>query len=345
MIVNLQRFVNRELPYWERLEEKLARLDRQPDAFMDIKEIEELNYLYTRVSGDLARLSSFSSSQELKTYLEALVAKAYAAIYDTRKNRRKLRIVPFFTTGFPRVFRKHIRAFYAATLVLALGMLFGAGLLAFDPATKSTLMPFSHLKGDPSKRVEMEEAEGEESHARTPKTAFSSYLMTHNIRVSIKALAFGITFGIGTIIILFANGISLGAVLTDYILAGESLFLTGWLLPHGSIEIPAVLIAGQAGLVLASAMIGRNQGHLPMKERIQVIMDDLAALILGCAALLVWAGLVESFLSQTHAPVIPYWVKILFGATELVMLILYLGYAGKHGEKQEKTGTGKKATP
>ena len=32
----------------------------------------------------------------------------------------------------------------------------------------------------------------------------------------------------------------------DYILAGESVFLLGWLLPHGAIEIPAILLAGQA---------------------------------------------------------------------------------------------------
>ena len=36
------------------------------------------------------------------------------------------------------------------------------------------------------------------------------------------------------------NGVILGAVMVDYIHAGETLFLTGWLLPHGAIEIPAI---------------------------------------------------------------------------------------------------------
>ena len=44
--------------------------------------------------------------------------------------------------------------------------------------------------------------------------------------------------------------------------------------------------------------------------------------------MLVWAGLVESFFSQYHQPVIPYAVKISFGAVELIALALFLGIAG-----------------
>ena len=52
---------------------------------------------------------------------------------------------------------------------------------------------------------------------------------------------------------LFYNGVILGAVAVDYVRAGETKFLLGWLMPHGVIEIPAILIAGQAGFMLALA--------------------------------------------------------------------------------------------
>ena len=42
----------------------------------------------------------------------------------------------------------------------------------------------------------------------------------------------------------------------DDIAGGQAVFLAGWLLPHGSIEIPAILLGGQAGLILAGALIG-----------------------------------------------------------------------------------------
>ena len=63
-------------------------------------------------------------------------------------------------------------------------------------------------------------------------------------------------WGVGTIVMLFYNGVILGAVTVDYIRAGQTKFLAGWLLPHGAVEIPSILIAGQAGLVLALALIG-----------------------------------------------------------------------------------------
>jgi hypothetical protein len=44
--------------------------------------------------------------------------------------------------------------------------------------------------------------------------------------------------------------------------------------------------------------------------------------------MLVWAGIIEAFLSQYHQPVIPYAVKIAFGVTELIVLALFLSLAG-----------------
>ena len=51
-------------------------------------------------------------------------------------------------------------------------------------------------------------------------------------------------------------------------------------------------------------------------------------LMYGVAIMLVWAGLVESFLSQYHEPVIPYSYKIIFGLVELALLSWLLGKSG-----------------
>ena len=124
------------------------------------------------------------------------------------------------------------------------------------------------------------------------------------------------TLGLGTIIMLFYNGVILGAVAVDYIRAGQTKFLLGWLLPHGAVEIPAILIAGQAGLLLAGALIGWGQ-RAPLGTRLREISADIVTLIFGVGLLLVWAGFVEAFLSQYHEPVIPYVVKIALRLVEL----------------------------
>ena len=79
-------------------------------------------------------------------------------------------------------------------------------------------------------------------------------------------MATGITWGAGTLILLFYNGVILGAVAADYIAGGQGVFLAGWLLPHGSIEIPAILLGGQAGFILAGALIGWGENSTACAE-------------------------------------------------------------------------------
>jgi uncharacterized membrane protein SpoIIM required for sporulation len=110
----------------------------------------------------------------------------------------------------------------------------------------------------------------------------------------------------------------------------------GWLLPHGSIEIPAILLAGQAGFILAGALIGWQQS-LSLRMRLRIISADLVTLICGIALMLVWAGIIESFFSQYHEPVVPYEVKIAFGLVELVLLGFFLSRSGRGRNKTEST--------
>jgi uncharacterized membrane protein SpoIIM required for sporulation len=152
--------------------------------------------------------------------------------------------------------------------------------------------------------------------------------MTHNIRISILTMAMGMSWGVGTVVLLFYNGVILGAVAADYVHAGQVKFLLGWLLPHGVVEIPAILIAGQAGLVLAFALVGWGN-RSPLRARLRIISGDVVTLIFGVGLLLVWAGIVEAFLSQYHEPVLPYSVKITFGLVELVLLVMFLARSGK----------------
>ena len=146
--------------------------------------------------------------------------------------------------------------------ITLLGTTFGGMAVTFDSGAKAVIMPWQHLQQSPSERVAKEEnAEGD--RIKGQRSSFSAYLMTHNTQVSILAMALGMTWGVGTIILLFGNGVLLGAVAMDYLLSGEGVFLAGWLLPHGSVEIPSILLAGQAGLVLAGALIGWGAAHYP----------------------------------------------------------------------------------
>jgi uncharacterized membrane protein SpoIIM required for sporulation len=327
MIIDLQKFITEERPYWSELETVLDRLENKPDYKLKLRPLERFHYLYQRASADLAKISTFSAEPNTRLYLETLVGRAFGEIHETREKPHRLRPIHWFFNTFPQTFRKHIRAFWISLLSILVGAAFGGFALIVDSSTKQILLPFSHLQGDPSDRVKNEE-DVDTDRLKGAKTSFSSFLMTHNTKVAIFTLALGMTWGIGTLMMLFYNGVILGAVAVDYVLAGETTFLLGWLLPHGAIEIPAILLAGQAGIVLAGALIGWGKS-ISLRMRLRKISNDLVTLILGVAMMLVWAGIIEAFFSQYHEPVMPYSIKIAFGVFELMILALFLGRAGR----------------
>lgn len=329
MIIDLEKFMTSGRPFWTELEKFLNRLENDAGWRLDLAQLQHFHRLYERASADLAKIMTFSAEPELRRYLETLVARAYGEIHETRERRQRVAVMAWITQTLPQTFRRHWKAFQLSLAITLVGCAFGALAVAFDPDAKAVIMPFEHLKGDPSDRVAHEE-KADDDRMSGGKTSFSAMLMTHNTKVSILALALGMTWGLGTIVLLFYNGVILGAIAYDYAHAGQTEFLLGWLLPHGAVEIPAILIAGQAGLVLAGALIGWGK-RIPLEERLRAVAGDLMTLIFGVALLLVWAGIIEAFLSQYHQPVIPYAVKIAFGCVELVLLFLYLGRAGASG--------------
>lgn len=325
MIIDLPRFIDAERPYWDELEQRLDYLAAQ-DRQLNLAEIRHLHYLYQRTAADLGRLVTFAAEPETRRYLETLVARAYAEIHGSHQQRGKFRPLHWFFGTFPRTVRHRWRALACALSAVTIGLVFGLLAIAFDADAKDVLMPFSHLQGDPSERVAQEEAI-DHNHMRGHRAQFASQLMTHNTKVAINAIALGFSWGIGTLVLLFYNGVIIGAVTIDYILAGEAVFLAGWLLPHGSVEIPAFILAGQAGLVLAGAIIGwGNQRRL--RERLRASAPDIVTLIGGVALILVWAGIIESFFSQYHEPLLLYAVKIIFGVIQLLVFLAWLSLCG-----------------
>jgi uncharacterized membrane protein SpoIIM required for sporulation len=327
MILDLERFIAGERAGWKQLEAMLDVLEAEPNAHMTLEQVQRFHELYERAAAGLARLATFSSEPATHRYLESLVGRAYGEIHESREKQRRIFPLKWFFQTLPRTFRRHLGAFGLCAAITLAGCAFGGLSTVFDPDSRRVTMPFGHDQLRPAQRVEQEETQ-KRNRLEGNKSFFSAFLITHNIKVAISALAFGMTAGLGTILMLFYNGIVLGAIAIDYVTDGQTRFLLGWLMPHGVIEIPAILVAGQAGLVLAGALIGwGNRARL--RDRLREVSPDVVTLSGGFALMLVWAGFVEAFLSQYHQPVIPYDAKIAFGAVEAGLLCLYLAKSGR----------------
>ncbi len=323
---------------WEELERFVVdKEEGKEQTAMPLEKANRFLYLYQRASSDLVRLKTFAGEADTAFYLENLIARAYRQLHIRRKRELGFRPLRWFLVSLPCTFRRHWKAFALSTALFLFGALLGALVLGLDYDQKRNLIPeqFGHLYGDPSDRVAKEEAAEFDNFAS--RQTFSTSLMTHNTKVAIFTAASGFFWGILTMILLFYNGIIIGVVCFDYLQAGEGVFLTAWLLPHGSFELPAIFMGGQAGLMIGRAVIGWGS-ELRLPERFRLIRNDLLTILGGAAVLLIWAGLVESFLSQYHKPEFYPW-KITLGLAQLILLFAFLGYAGKR-----TSGSGKKRT-
>lgn len=326
MILNLDQFQAQARPRWNELEALLKALENRPERGLTPAEAEQLQELYARVAADLSRVTHGALAPELTQYLERLMARAYAELYfappvrsELWKPRRWLRIF----TAFPEAFRRQFRYFALSLLVTLLGCALGGLAVRYDPASVDVLLPADYLH-DPGQRVH-EEEKGENRRLNLQsEAAFSAQLIRHNIEVALLAAALGVTFGVGTALLLFENGVLLGAVAVHYMQQGFGLFMSAWLLPHGVFEIPSILIAGQAGFYLARLLLRRSRDR-----NVRHSMREWLVLIAGLALMLTWAGVMEAFFSQHHSPVMPYEFKIAVALAELALLSLYLMLAGQ----------------
>lgn len=333
MIIDIDKFILAERPYWDELEQITRTLNDKLGSGLSLAEARRYHYLYERASSDLASITTFTADSQTRRYLETLVAGAYGEIHEARQRIRRPHLWRWLSRTLPRTFRARIGAFWLSCGITAVATLIGAMLLLIDSGAKEVLLPYAHLSISPQERIAKEEAKSATSdHLAGQKATGTAFYITHNTRVSFATMAMGISWGLGTITMLFINGLLLGAVFCDYIANGQALFVFAWLLPHGSVEIPAILIAGQGGLILGRALIGWGTRE-SLRRRLRKTGPELVTLAGGIFLLLVWAGILEANLSQYHEPALPYWLKVAIGTAQLTALIAYLALAGRRAEE------------
>lgn len=92
-------------------------------------------------------------------------------------------------------------------------------------------------------------------------------LFANNLEACILLFLGGASFGILTIFIMSLNGIVIGAVMEIVHKDHSALFVAAAILPHGIFEIPAFIISGALGVLLAQSLIAEwYTGHDTAKD-------------------------------------------------------------------------------
>jgi uncharacterized membrane protein SpoIIM required for sporulation len=310
------RWYEKRKPYWERLEQLVGRSQRGGLAALSYRELQELGLLYRQAAADLASVREDPVGRRLADYLNQLLGRAHNLIYLGRPARPG-GILAFYRQTFPALFRATAEYTLGAFAIFALGALAGFLVSLGDPAFQRFFL--GGAMADTIERREMW------THSiLTIKPLATSAILTNNISVSLVTFAMGITAGVGTLYILATNGLMLGVITAACWQAGMSLKLWGFVAPHGILELPAIFIAGGAGLLVARGLV--FPGLLPRRDSLTVYGGQGVRLVLGLLPLLVIAGVVEGFFSPLPLPVA---VKFIMAAGLGGLMVLYLARGGR----------------
>ncbi|MBJ6763135.1 stage II sporulation protein M [Myxococcaceae bacterium JPH2] len=330
--MEMAEFIESRRPRWERLESLLDKSERGGLRGLSLEDARSLGRLYRAASSDLLWVRARSGSADVSAYLNDLVGRAYALTYPGQRPRWA-DVWGFVSRGFPAVLHREWRMYVAAVLLMLAGVGFGYVGMMVDPDAAQYLVPADHRELDPAARADRE-ASGEGMTVQD-QAQFSSFLFTHNIQVAFFCFALGVTLGLGTAVMLFVNGLFLGALAQVYAAKGLAGWFWAWILPHGIPEITAICIAGAAGLVIARGMVA-PQG-LSRRQALRQEAITAVKLLFGTLALFVLAGCIEGSISQIHPPRLSVAFKISFALVVGAGVYAYLLSDWLRGVKAERT--------
>ncbi len=305
------RWLEKRREHWNRLESMLAQTRKDGMRALTRNELRELGLLYRQTASDLSVLREDPGNGNLERYLNQLLARAHNTIYGGRK-ASALGIVHFYRETYPRIFRETFRFTFIAFALFMLSGVVGAILTVLRPE-------FMHQILGPHMVETIERHKMWTESVLTMKPVASSGIMTNNMTVSFMAFATGIIAGLGTIYMMIMNGLLIGVVGAACWMHDMSVPLWSFVAPHGVLELPAIFIAGGAGLFLGHGLL--FPGVLSRRDSVAQAGAVAVRLVLGIIPLLVIAGFIEGFLSPSHLPV-P--LKFAFAAVMATLLVLYL---------------------
>ncbi len=323
-----EQFVARHQREWQSFEHWLeTRGDtRRALAERNTGEIgdEDIPALYRRLCQQLALARKRGYSPVVTVRLQELMQRGHNLLYRTPPPRWQ-RAVQFLLADFPHLVRSEAACMWAATALFVVPLAAMFVLLQFYPELIHGLMSPQEVASlermyDPSNDSTKL---GRESG--TDWAMFGHYIM-NNISIGLRTFASGLLAGVGTILVLIFNGITIGAVFGHLQQIGSGDPLWRFVAGHAPFELTAIVLAGGAGLRLGFNLIAPGR-----RSRLDALVAGGrkgAKLCLGVAFMLLVAAFIEAFWSSTQS--IPAPVKYTVSAVLWTLVLAWLWRGGRH---------------
>jgi uncharacterized membrane protein SpoIIM required for sporulation len=306
---------------WQQLDDLVSLVEKKGIGSLTTQQAIELPKLYQAEISSLAVARNTILDKNLAEYLENLSIRAYLVVYGPRKSLYECS-AEFLLNGFPSSVRALKRYIFVTACLLLLAVLVGFVMVTSNHDNFDLLVPsfvsddrnYSSTTNDLLKNEIFLPWQGfQESFIY-----FANTLFRHNTAVCLLSFGLGFAFGVPTILLIFYNGLLLGAMIGlhhDKQLTAEFL---AWLSIHGVTELSAVVLSGAAGLSIASNIVFPGR-----KSRYQNLAAGglkAAQVMVGAVIMLFIAGILEGGFRQLIAST-P--ARFIIGLLTGVLWVLY----------------------
>lgn len=285
--MRLEAFVSSRRPAWQELEALLADAGARSER-LGPDRLRRLGALYRSAAADLALARRAFPGDPATAALERLVLRARQAVYADERGSGGLR--HFLLTGYWQRIRERPGLLWLATALLFVPAALGIAWSLDDPAAAVGILPEAFREA-----IGQGAPGPDEPIAPADEAVFSTQVFTNNIRVTLLAVAGGLTLGLGTAAVTIYNGLFLGAFAGLVGGAGYTEEFVTLVAAHGVLELSCIVVATMAGLRVGWAIVA--PGTLTRPESLRREMRPAMEIVLGTAPWLVLAGLIEGFVT------------------------------------------------
>lgn len=315
--VPAERFVEKKRAGWETFRATAVRMERSGVGALAPGEIPAFAAQYREVAADLARARTYQVDPRVIDYLERVVSAGHNALYRTR-GKERTPLPHYILRDFPAAVVQSWQYVVLAFLLFSVPAVVGYAMIRERPALAEEIVhPIMIARAEEAAERQVEgRSYAEAGDAERPVIAAA--IITNNIKVSFGVFVGGLTGGLLTAWLLFANGMMLGLGMGLFQNYHALNYLMTFIAGHGVLELTAIFISAGAGFRLAKALIA--PGDRTRRDAL-IVEGRIAARMIGAVVtLLAIAGTIEGLLSASNAPAM--W-KYGVSAATVVFLLLY----------------------
>ena len=296
------RFIEQNKARWSELEDALAGKSKDPDQLSD---------LFVKVTDDLSYARTFYGNRVVRVYLNQLTQRLLRKLFRNTVNHRA-KLKDFVRVELPMAMYSCRKAMLLALIIFLVSAAIGVFSAAHDASFTESILGTDYIN---TTNANIDSGDPMAIYKDSDVLNMFLFIARNNLLVAFRTFLMGLLFSVGTAGILVFNGILVGVFQYYFITRGLGFESALAIWTHGSMEIPAIIISGGAGLMMGSGLV--FPGTYTRLQALRLSARNSIRIMAAVTPIILIAALIESLITRFTE---------LSDAFRLVFILLQLGF-------------------